>query len=151
MKILGLIFFASLFIQEMYAQQAGREAYYCESCPKRTLYYEYWDADSTIMNAKGYYCHGLPCKTWRYYHKNGKKRMKVKYGKTLKVKYFRDSGKLEKKGSARLDFSTSDIHFYWHGRWKYFDNRRRLYRVAIYTNGEETRLVKGPEYPLYFE
>lgn len=143
--------FSVLFVCTAFAQENEREAYYCESCPKRMIYFEYWDKDSTTVNAKGYYCHGLPCKTWRYYHKNGQKRMKIKYRKHLKVKYYRENGKLEKKGRARIDFNAEDIHFYWHGLWKYFDNKRRLYRIAIYQNGEEIELLKGPEYPLYFE
>jgi antitoxin component YwqK of YwqJK toxin-antitoxin module len=133
------------------SQEKEREEYHCESCPKHLKYYEYWDEDSTIINARGHYCHGLPCKTWRYYHQNGKRRMKVKYGKKLKIKYFRDNGRLEKKGYARWDLNKADVHFYWHGRWKYFDDKRKLYRIAIYQYGEETELVQGPEYPLYFE
>lgn len=133
------------------AQEGKKEKRPCESCPKHQKYYEYWDSDSTILNARGHYCYGIPCKTWRYYHQNGKRRMKVKYGNRLKIKYYRESGRLEKKGYARLDLNEKDIHFFWHGRWKYYDDKRKLYRIAIYREGEETELIKGPEYPLYFE
>lgn len=77
--------------------------------------------------------------------------MKVKYHKRLKIKYYRDNGKLEKKGYAHFDLTAKDLHFYWHGTWKYYDDKRHLYRIAIYKNGAEAELVRGPEYPLYFE
>jgi len=118
---------------------------------RRIKYFDYWDADSTILNTKGQYRDGMPYKTWRYYHKNGKKRMKVKYGDRLKIKYFKESGQLDKKGYAILDLDPANIHFYWQGTWKYFDERRKLYRIALFENGIETKILMGPEDPVYYE
>jgi len=77
--------------------------------------------------------------------------MKVKYRDNLKIKYYRDSGKLDQKGYAILDLDSEVIHFYWHGIWKYYDDKRKLYRIALYENGEEKEVLKGPEDPIYFE
>lgn len=118
---------------------------------KNGVHYEYWDKDSTFLSARGHFRHGRPCKTWKYYHKSGKRRMKVKYRDRLKIKYYRDSGKLDQKGYAILDLDSEVIHFYWHGIWKYYDDKRKLYRIALYQNGEEVEVLKGPTDPIYFE
>lgn len=114
-------------------------------------YYEYWDKDSTKINARGHFCAGTPCKTWKYFNSDGTRRMKVKYRDQLKIKYYSASGKLNKKGFAMLDINSQEVHFYWHGRWKYYDKRRKLYRIAIFSYGEEIELLMGPIDPVYVE
>ncbi len=114
-------------------------------------YVEYWDKDSTQINARGHFCAGAPCKTWKYFNSDGTRRRKVKYGDRLKIKYYSASGKLNKKGFAMLDINSKEIHFYWHGKWKYYNERRKLYRVAIFKYGEEAELLMGPIDPIYIE
>lgn len=114
-------------------------------------YYEFWDQDSTLLSARGHFCKGRPCKTWKYYYEDGTRRMKVKYRVTLKIKYYTASGKLDQKGYAVMDYNSQQIHFYWHGRWKFYDNKRKLYRIALFENGNEVKILLGPEDPLYFE
>jgi antitoxin component YwqK of YwqJK toxin-antitoxin module len=114
-------------------------------------YCEFWDSDSSTISVKGNYDKGLACKTWKYYYSDGTLRMKVKYRDNLKIKYYTLSGKLDQKGYAVLDLNAKQIHFYWHGRWKYFDDRRKLYRIAQYENGVEVKVLYGPEDPIYFE
>lgn len=146
--IVFLVSFCSYYANAQIFKKKDRA---CETCPRHLVYNEYWDAENTIVNAKGHYCYGLPCKSWRYYHQNGEIRMKVKYRKRLKIKYYRDNGQLEKKGYAMLDLDKEDLHFYWHGLWKYFNDHRKLYRIALYQNGNEAELIMGPEDPIYYE
>ena len=113
-------------------------------------HFEYWDRDSTYLSARGHFCHGKPCRTWKYFWEDGTRRMKVKYGDRLKMKYYKSNGQLDKKGYARLDINSIDIHFYWEGKWKYYDDKRKLYRVAIFKNGDEAEVILGPEDALYF-
>lgn len=115
------------------------------------VYYEYWDRDSTMLSARGRFCHGSPCKTWKYYWKDGTRRMKVKYRESLKIKYYSESGRLDQKGYAILDLNSKMIHFYWHGIWKFYDKKRRLYRKALFENGNEVMVLYGPEDPIYYE
>ncbi|NQT76294.1 MAG: hypothetical protein HQ565_01175 [Bacteroidetes bacterium] len=35
--------------------------------------------------------------------------------------------------------------------WKYYDDKRKLYRIALYENGVEVEILSGPEEPVYFE
>lgn len=113
-------------------------------------YYEYWDFDTTKISAKGHFLNGLPVKTWKYYYKDGTRRMKVKYRENLRIKYYSPAGKLEQKGYAILAFEPEQIHFYWDGIWKYYNPKRKLYRIALYKNGEEISVIYGPEDPVYF-
>lgn len=114
-------------------------------------YTEYWDRDSTHLNARGHFCDGAPCKRWKYYHYDGVRRMKVKYRDKLKIKYYSDEGRLSHKGYAILETNSRRTHFYWHGIWKYYDKKRKLYRKALYAYGEESQLIFGPEDPYYEE
>ncbi|MCD4725320.1 MAG: hypothetical protein K8R63_10815 [Bacteroidales bacterium] len=122
-----------------------------DNASKNGKYYEFWDKDSTTLSAKGHFCHDLPCKTWKYYYSDGTRRMKVKYRDSLKIKYYTNSGKLDQKGYAMLNLNTENIHFYWHGIWKFYDHKRKLYRIALYENGAEVEVLSGPEEPIYFE
>ncbi len=122
-----------------------------QSGQKTGKYTEYSNSDTTIVVAKGHFCESLPCKTWKYYYDEGGMRMKIKYRDRLKIKYYTQSGQLDQKGYAMLDFNAADTHFYWHGRWKYYDERRKLYRIALYENGEEVEVVMGPEDPIYYD
>ncbi len=114
-------------------------------------YYEYWDKDSTRISACGHFCNGKPCKKWKYFHYNGKRRMKSKYGDRIKLKYYRENGRRSEKGYAVLDRSSKAIHFYWQGKWKYYNKKGRLYRVVLFEKGEELKVISGPEEPYYFE
>ena len=114
-------------------------------------YCEFWGADSSNISAKGHFCDGLACKTWKYYYSDGTRRMKVKYRDNLKIKYYSQAGKLQQKGYAVLDLNVKNIHFFWQGEWKYYNNRRKLYRIALFENGDEIEVLFGPEEPVYYE
>jgi antitoxin component YwqK of YwqJK toxin-antitoxin module len=114
-------------------------------------YYEYWDKENTILSAKGHFSQDSPCKTWKYYHKDGTRRMKVKYRDQLKIKYYTDSGRLDQKGHAVLDLDAKYIHYYWIGPWRFYDSKRKLYRIALFENGNEVKVLYGPEDPIYEE
>lgn len=76
--------------------------------------------------------------------------MKVKYHKKLKIKYYSPNGRLDMKGYALLDINSQLTHFYWDGLWKYYNPKRKLYRIALYKNGEEIKVLYGPEDPVYY-
>lgn len=112
-------------------------------------YYEYWDRDSLHLSARGHFCNGVPCKKWKYFHYEGKRRMKVKYSDDLKIKYYNAKGRLTQKGHATLEWNGQSTHFYWHGLWKYYDHKRKLYRIARFEKGKEVEIIFGPDEPIY--
>ena len=76
------------------------------------------------------------------YYLNGKMRLKMKWhGERIKIKYYDTNRKIEQKGWAIFDLSKEDIHFYWHGKWKYFNDRRKLIKVCLYQNGEMVKKI----------
>ena len=113
--------------------------------------YEYWDKEKTIISAKGFFHQGLPVKTWKYYNKDGSRRKKEKYRDNIKIKFYFESGKLDKKGYAKIDYDPKYIHYYWQGRWKYYDHKRKLYRIALFEKGNEVKVLYGPPDPIYIE
>ena len=154
MKIIFRILLLVLFIAlagKADAQLFKRQKASNNDSLRNGKYSEYWDKDSSRISARGYFKNGRPAKTWKYFHADGTRRMKVKYRDKLKIKYYSRNGTLEQKGYAVLDFNAEDIHFYWDGIWKYYDPKRKLYRIALYKMGEETAVIFGPEDPLYFE
>ena len=151
-KMKSIIFLLSLVVLCSFSAEAQLFRKNRNDDPsKNGKYYEYWDKDSIRLSAKGHFCHDHPCKTWKYYHADGTMRMKVKYRNRLKIKYYIPSGKLDQKGFAMLDLNTEHIHFYWHGIWKYYNAKRKLYRIALYENGVEVEILSGPQEPIYFE
>ena len=154
MQVLFRIFMLMLFLSiagKADAQIFKKQKVNKNDSLRNGRYYEYWDKDSGRISARGYFINGRPAKTWKYFHSDGTRRMKVKYRDKLKIKYYSPNGTLEQKGYAVLDFNEKDIHFYWDGIWKYFDPKRKLYRIAIYKMGEEKEVAFGPEDPIFFD
>ncbi len=98
----------------------------------------YWDDDKKIPMSKAKFEHGRETGVSKEYHQNGQIRMKFRHYKNrIRVKYYNKDGQLEQKGWARMDYSENDVHFYWHGKWKFFDDNRKMIKVSYYENGEE--------------
>jgi antitoxin component YwqK of YwqJK toxin-antitoxin module len=98
----------------------------------------YWDENEKIPMSKAKYKQGREVGVSKEYHINGRIRLKFRYDKDrIRVKYFSESRKLEQKGWARMDYTAEDIHFYWHGSWKFYDADRKLIRKSHYQFGEE--------------
>ena len=85
-----------------------------------------------------YFKDGRETRLSKEYHINGKLRLKFRYYKDrIRVKYYTESRKLEQKGWSVIEYNEDDTHYYWHGKWKFYNNGRKLERVALYENGEE--------------
>ncbi|MFC2106973.1 hypothetical protein ACFLRY_01430 [Bacteroidota bacterium] len=107
---------------------------------------EYWDKDEQHISAKGKFENGDPVGKWKYYHYEGKRRLKFKYQKDrIKVKYYHESGRLDHKGWARMEYTEKEIHYFWEGLWKYYSPKGKLVRTALYENGEEKEVLFSHE------
>jgi hypothetical protein len=70
------------------------------------------------------------------YNREGKLTTKERHVKSrIKIKSFDEQGKLQRKGWAKIDFNEDDLHFYWVGRWKFYNNKHRLTGISIYEKG----------------
>ncbi len=102
------------------------------------LWIDYFDNDSATVSAKIHYKNGNQTGICRFYHPNGQRRLKWHYyNNRIRAKYYFENGQLEQKGWSKIDFSGQYTHYYWHGKWKFFDDHRKLLRVGFYQNGEE--------------
>lgn len=98
---------------------------------------EYYDNNSTVVSSNIKYRHGYEDGICRFYHPNGELRLKWRYyKKRIRAKYYYESGKLEQKGWSKIEYGGEDTHYYWHGKWKFYDENKKLVRTANYKNGK---------------
>jgi len=102
------------------------------------LWIEYYDKENNIISSKIRYKNGYQTGKCTFYHPNGQRRLKWHYyNNRIRAKYYFENGRLDQKGWSKIDYSGQDTHYYWHGKWKFFDDHRKLIRVGFYQNGEE--------------
>lgn len=102
---------------------------------KKGLWIDYWDKDKKQIMTKYHFKNGRETKVCKNFHPNGKISIKFKYIKDrIKVKYYNEEGKLTQKGWSIIKYEEK-IHYYWHGRWKFYEPGHRLVRKALYMNG----------------
>lgn len=92
---------------------------------------EYPVENGTLVGV-GKYKNGEKIGVWRTtFH--GKKYQKDKIRKSvIKTKFYHPNGKIMQKGKSRLDISDAERHWYYFGKWKYFDEKGKLERVRNY-------------------
>lgn len=100
------------------------------------IWIEKYAIDSAHYKSIGTYKNDDPVKKWKYYL-NGKLIKKQRYHKTYcKTKFFHKNRKTRAKGITRLDENPKEIHWYYSGIWKYYDNQRKLTITRNYDKGE---------------
>ncbi len=74
----------------------------------------------------------------RYFYQDGTKRLQFNARKDgrMKVKYYLESGKLEKKGWAVMIYDPKEIRYSWNGSWKFYEEGK-LVKKSFYRMGEE--------------
>lgn len=98
----------------------------------------YWDDEKKIPMNIERYKDGRERGKCRYYYQDGTKRlqfMAYKDGR-MKVKYYLESGTLEKKGWAVMIYDPLEIRYSWNGNWKFYENGK-LVKKSVYKMGEE--------------
>ncbi|HRY97452.1 MAG TPA: hypothetical protein P5550_00195 [Bacteroidales bacterium] len=107
---------------------------YDTSRRKQGLWHEHSQL-GTLM-AYGSYKDGLEKGRWVHLDPEGRTWVTYHYGKQrIKVKYYRSNGNLERKGWARMDYEPLGPHFYWHGRWTFYDDNGRRDSTVRYAFG----------------
>lgn len=107
---------------------------------KDGLWITRFTGDTNVISSRAHYKEGYEKGVCKHYHPNGMMRIKWRYFENrIRVKYYGETRQLELKGWSMIDRSTVQIHYYWHGKWKYFDESRKLINVANYENGAEVQ------------
>ncbi len=135
--VLFLIFF--LFSTISYSQFLKRQKnQYDENGNRKGLWITYWDDEEKVPMSIATFKNGYESGVSKEYHQNGNLRLKFRHHKyRMRVKYYDENRNLESKGWSVLEYNDVDIHYYWHGEWKYYDKNRKLIRSALYQNGLE--------------
>jgi antitoxin component YwqK of YwqJK toxin-antitoxin module len=107
-----------------------------ENQKKIGLWKTYWDKEETIPMTSYHFINGHETGVCKEYNSKGKIRLKFRYDKTrIRVKYYYENRKLEKKGWAKWDITEVEMHYYWEGKWKFFNEDRKLKEIIYYKNG----------------
>lgn len=100
------------------------------------LWLSYWDSSKKILHRKFHYKKGREFRMNKIYFSDGNLMTKERHVKNrIKVKSYDEQGKLQRKGWAKIDFNADDLHFYWHGHWKFYNVKHQLIGISIYENG----------------
>lgn len=102
----------------------------------------YWDDEKEIPMSKARFENGREVGVSKEYHMNGNLRLKFRYHKDrIRVKFYSKDRRLEQKGWSVIEFNEEDTHYYWQGKWKFYDDRRKLARIAYFEKGEEVQTM----------
>lgn len=103
----------------------------------------WWDREKDIKMFDGYFQEGHETRTCRYYHPNGRKRVVFKYkNQNIRVRFWEPDGRKVQQGTSVMFITPDSISYYYHGKWKFYDESGRLSRVSLYENGKEIRILK---------
>jgi len=136
-----------IFVLIVFGSQAQflkkRSNKYDDAGKRHGKWIEYWDETQTLVSGKGRYNHGDLRGKWKYFHPNGKRRLRFRYkDDRIKVAYFDQFGQIEKKGWARIERNEKMIKYYWEAWWKEYDTHRHVTREVYFEKGEEVEVVE---------
>lgn len=106
----------------------------------------YYDDARTQLLTRGRYRHGQPVGRWRYYALAGELQRQELYRRHgfSDVTYYYPSGRVARRGRARVVDEPSGAHFFWLGEWQHFSPAGTLDSVQLYELGKNVRT----RYPL---
>ncbi len=85
---------------------------------------------------EGRFRHGRPVGKALYYDMKGVlERKEISRFKKLKTTFYYPDGNVLMKGQARLDENPQKVHYYFFGRWKYYDEQGQLVKYRYYEKG----------------
>jgi hypothetical protein len=100
------------------------------------LWTEKYSHDSAHYRSVGKYKNDNPIKRWRYYL-DGKIIKREKYkGNICYTKFYHENGKIRAKGVTKIEDDKKQVHWYYSGTWKYYDNKSNLTTTRQYNKGD---------------
>ena len=108
------------------------------------IWFSYWDASEKVINRKFHYKNGREWGVCKIYNRDGILVSKERhYKKRIRIKSYRENGKMQRKGWAVMEYNAIDLHFFWHGKWKFYGENVGLNGISIYENGEFKESVEN--------
>lgn len=99
----------------------------------------YEDSLKTIKSFEGRFRNGNPVGKSIYYLNGRIDRVEKKRFRKLKTTLYHADGKIKAKGNAWLVDSDSLMHYFFYGKWKYFDENGKLFKYVYFDNGQITK------------
>lgn len=133
--ILPMLFFGSNLKAQLFKKKINQ----LDQGGLRTgIWRTYWDDEKKLPMSFAHFEKGRETGVCKEFRNDGSLRLKSRYDQTrIKIKYYDEKRKLEKKGWAIINYTTEDIHFYWQGKWKFFNKNHKLIKTCFYENGQE--------------
>jgi len=102
----------------------------------------YNDSAKTKKSIEGKYRKGNPKGTFYFYTMDGvlERKEKTRF-KVLKTTLYYPNQIIRFKGQARIDNEVDRIHYYFFGKWKYFDENGNFLKYCYYEKGKLIRTV----------
>lgn len=131
-----------LFCTASYGQFLKRQKNQLDENGKRKgLWVTYWDEEEKLKMSVAKFKDGYEVGKSKEYFQNENLRLKFRYQKNrIRAKYYSADGKLEKKGWAVIEYNIEDVHYYWQGKWKYYNEKRKVQSISFYENGKKISL-----------
>jgi antitoxin component YwqK of YwqJK toxin-antitoxin module len=106
---------------------------------RQGLWITWQDEGKHIPSCKSRYRHGVEYGVTRYYHDNGRTRLKLRFigDSLIRVKYFDVHGRLTDKGRALRIITPTENRYCWDGEWKHYGEHHKLVKTSYYQKGEE--------------
>lgn len=96
----------------------------------------YLDSAKTLKSIEGRYKHGNAVGKFHYYNMQGQlERKEITRFKILRTTMYYPDGTIRLKGKARIENLTDKIHYYFYGKWLYYDKQGKLLKYCYYEKG----------------
>jgi hypothetical protein len=124
----------------------------CKSTPinqkinkeREGLWVEQYELDSMKYKSVGKYKNGNPIKKWLYYTNNTISKKEIYKKNRCITTYYNTNGTIQSKGKTKLTVTGPEMHWFYYGDWKYYDENENLISIRKYENGEFVTEIKTP-------
>ena len=100
----------------------------------------YTDTSKTLKLVEGRYRNGNSVGKFKYYTMQGVlERKEISRFKKLRTTFYYPNGSVRLKGKARIENTPEKIHYFFYGKWRYYDEKGKLLKYGYYENGKLLR------------
>lgn len=89
--------------------------------------------------SRGKYQLGTETGTWKYYEGKKLARRERYKNNMADVKFYYPNGKISSRGQTRFDTTATELHWYYTGDWKYYNQRGKLTEIRTFVKGKPVR------------
>jgi antitoxin component YwqK of YwqJK toxin-antitoxin module len=106
------------------------------------LWIEEYSIDSTKYKSVGKYKNGDPTKKWLYYINNRISKKEIYRKNKCTITFYNKNGTIQSNGKTKTVVTGPEMHWFYYGDWKYFDENGKLISIKKFENGEFVSEIK---------